>query len=146
MGLLRWRQRFQKVVVPFSYRPDVWTARLLSPKEMCNVLDVPVDRVKELKLVELEEFIREEIPGKVLGACLWFLGEVETISEDQALQKKRPPTAEVPATKRARTMMIPEQSQQVYEGIGADEVPSSADLFIKGPALAPDSEPGYSNE
>ena len=148
LGLLRWRQRFQEVVVPYSYRPNLWTSRSLSPKEMCSVLDFPPDRVKELTPVEMHDLTVDEVPGKILGACLWFLGgEKEPSESGNTLEEmKRALPVDLTPSKRARTMLIPEQNQQVYEGIGPDEVGSTANLVIKGPSLAPDSEPGYSNE
>ena len=147
LGLLRWRQRFQDVVVPYSYRPNVWTSRRLSPKEMASVLDIPPDRVTKLNLEELHDLTVDEVPGKVLGASLWFLGEEQSDADD-TLEKntKRTLVGELTPSKRARTMMIPEQNQQVYQGIGPDETGSTANLAIKGPSLTPDTASDYTNE
>ena len=146
LGLLRWRQRFQEVVVPYSYRPNVWTSRCLSPEEMAEVLDFPPERVKKLSQPEIHDLTVDEVPGKVLGACLWFLGEEKEDLEETSEEVKRSLPEELPSSKRARTMMIPEQNQQVYEGIEPEEVGSTANLAIMGPSLAPDSDLGYSNE
>ena len=148
-GLLRWRQRFQNVVVPYTYRPNVWTLRTLSGNELCEALDFPAERVKHLKPLELHALTREEVPGKVLGAALWFLGEEQGqvgTTEELENDKKRMFSPVLGASKKAKTRVIPEQDQQVYEGIGPDEVCSTPNLAIKGQPLVPDNTPGYENE
>ena len=134
--------------MPYTYRPNLWTSRCLSPVEMGAVLDFPPDRVKELSPAEIHDLTVEEVPGKVLGASLWFLGEEKGDPGKTMEERKRPflESADLMPLKRARTMVIPEQKQQAYEGIGPDEVGSAAGLVIKGPTMAADSESGYANK
>ena len=146
LGTLRWRKRFQEVIVPYSYRPNVWTSRRLSPEEMAQVLDFPPGRLKGLSQTKIHDLTVDAVPGKVLGACLWFLGEEKDGSEKILKDRKRALPVELTPSKQARTMMIPEQSQQAYEGIGPDEACSTGDLVIKRPTLATDSESGYANK
>ena len=148
MGLLRWRHRFQEVVVPYTYRANVWTSRELCPQELCEVLDFPAERVKGLNPTQVYDLTREQVPGKVLGACLWFLGKdkEQGPTEDAPEGKRRLSLVDSSPFKRARTMRIPDQVQQVYEGIGPDEVSSTPNLVIKEPTLSSDSAPGYGNE
>ena len=119
--------------MPYTYRPNLWTSRCLSAEEMGAALDFPPNRVKKLSPAEMHDLTVEEVPGKVLGACLWFLGEEQEHSDprDTLEEKTRALPVELTPSKRARTVMIPEQNQQVYEGIGLDEVGSSANLAIK---------------
>jgi hypothetical protein len=82
-GLLLWERRGYMVEAPTVYSKEQWVRRRLASKELCAVLDVPRDILKEKECKTL--LLSMKIPGKVRAHV------VESIREAlRAVARKRP--------------------------------------------------------
>jgi hypothetical protein len=72
-GLLQWEKRSHNVEAPTVFSSKFWVRRRLSPKELCAVLDVPRDILKEERGKDL---LRDmAIPGKVRAQIIEIVRE-----------------------------------------------------------------------
>ena len=69
-GLLEWKKRFEKVIVPTVYFKQDWVHRQLEEKELVNVLDAPGSRTTDMDTTSKKLLFNLKIPGKIFN-CVY---------------------------------------------------------------------------
>ena len=86
-GLLKWNNRFGKVLVPTVYSKDQWVQRYLEDKELATLLDVPGSRTQGLDKESMKRLGNINLPGKIFNcACRGFQLKSEPLSLKKTLE------------------------------------------------------------
>jgi hypothetical protein len=106
-GLLDWKKRFDRVLLPTVWYSKVkWAKRRLHPKELLSALDVPADVQSKITVGLAHRFTEMPIPGKVRTHVL-------RVALGEPVVTKRRPSKEFEnrESKRPRPEMVDEEEE-----------------------------------